>query len=40
MYHYDTYIIHAITIKSRHAEHITAAWQIFFDTLQDHGEAP
>ena len=38
LYHYDTNSIHAIPIKSRRADQISAAWQQIFDTLQHHRE--
>ena len=40
LYHYDTNIIHAVLIKSRHAEHICSAWKECFATLKHHGEQP
>ena len=40
LYHFDTNSIHALPIKSRHTDQISAAWQKIFDTLQHHGEQP
>lgn len=40
LYYYDTNSIHDVSIKSRHADVISAAWQKVFDTIQHHGEQP
>ena len=37
---YDTNSIHAVPIKSRHADHIVQVWEQIYNLLKHHGEAP
>ena len=40
LYHYTKNSIHAVPIKSYHADHIIQAWEQIFNVLKHHGEAP